>query len=942
MEMHRSPFLLRPLTLAMVGTLMASQPLRAGESLFAEAEQSCDSASDHNGPQCTEAPLILSATQHSSHPAKKAGTEKKASTSKSTAVVQSAANVRTQLDWVPESALTEAQRQALHQAEPWCTGTYIEPTRPGMNFRGDPDSAPIIAEADESSYESTIATLSGAVRIRQGYRQLESDKALLDRERNFGEFEGNIVFREPGSLIVGDEAESQLDTGYTKITKAQYVLHESHARGSASDITRNEDATLDLNDAIYTTCSPGDDGWALSGSRVTLDPATGYGTARNAVVRVQNVPVFYSPYLYFPIDDRRQSGFLTPGTIGYGNDRGAEIDLPYYWNIAPNYDATITPRIMTKRGFLLENEFRFLGEKGRGEIGASGLLGGDQQEKDNEYYKKDRWFVNTRYQRNFTDRWTAELDYADASDKDYLKDFGSDLNVSSSGPLNQRVTTRYDGGNDFTNWQLKLDAHKYKNMNRTSDDPYNKLPQIVLSGDWLATQRLNINYLADYTYFDRATDWNYVREQPRDGFPSGSGIMESVYNEGYGIQKAVGSRAYVETGVSYPMQSMWGFLKPSVNVRSVSYSLSNLNQDEVINDLNNSYLGQTFTKSDYTTSPTTTVPAFSVDSGLYFDRFTNLLGSDYTHTLEPRMKYLYAPYVDGQEFNPVFDTGAMSFNYSSLWQDNRFSGYDRLADANQLSLGITTRFIQDNGFERMRFGIGQTVYFKDRQVYIANNLGQANPNPDLPDEDLSAEDARLRRELQESTSPLASEFVYNFSRTMSLRQDVVWNTNENRLDNYALMYRYRPSNRKTFNMGFRYADHEDRFVKNRDGGYIEIGRDDDNNPIYQKTSNDLKASDISFSWPIPYTRHWSTLGRWQYDFTNKRNLEEMLGVEYASCCYHVRLFWRSYIESTDNMDYPKKRDGIYLQFILRGLGSLTGSSGKEYLQGITGYTIREK
>ena len=938
MEMHHLPFKLRALTLAIASVIIAGQPVskaRAENSLSADTEWSCEIASDDSGWQCSVVPLKQGAMKRAPRPVTSPVVSP---TSKTITAVSQPEGIRTQLDWVNKSKLSEARCQRLEREEPWCAGTYVEPTRPGKNFKGDPNSAPIIADANESTYQNSIATLLGAVKIRQGNRQLESDEAYLDNEKNFGEFKGNVVFREPGSLIVGDTAQSQLDTGRTEIDNARYVMHESHARGSAEVILRHEDATMELDDATYTTCPPGDKGWQLSGDSVTLDPSTGFGTARNAVVRVQDLPVFYSPYLYFPIDQRRQSGFLYPTKIGFNDEAGVEFGLPYYWNIAPNYDATFTPRVMTKRGFLLENEFRYLTEKDEGELGVAGLIGGDQLEDENRHYKKDRWFANARHRRQFNDRWMAELDYADASDKDYLEDFGSSLNYSGSNPLNQRVMTRYDGGNDYTNWQAKLDVHKKKNMNRTADDPYNKLPQIELRGNWQATEQVRVNYLADYTYFDRADDWNYVKEQPDPGFPDSSKIFESIYNEGYGIKKAVGSRAYFETGMSYPMYTSWGFLTPEVKVRSVNYSLSNLKQDEVMTDLRNSYVGQTFKDSDFTKTPSTTVPAFSLDSGLYFDRFTELFGTDYTHTLEPRMKYLYAPHVKGQEFNPIFDTGNMGFSYSSLWQDNRFSGYDRLADANQVSLGLTTRFIQDDGFERMRFGIGQIFHFDDRKVYIANNLGQAGKAPDQPDEDLIAKDARLRQELLDSTSPIASEFIYNFTRTMSLRQDFVWNSNENRIDNYALTYRYRPSERKTFNMGVRYADRVDRYKKDKDN---QIEKDPVTNaPIL--VNNDLKATDISFAWPIPYTRNWSAMGRWQYDITNKRNLEELFGVEYASCCYQVRLFWRSYVKSTDNIDYPKNRDGIYLQFVLRGLGSLTGSSGKEYLQGISGYTIREK
>ncbi|MGI9276884.1 MAG: LPS-assembly protein LptD [Endozoicomonas sp.] len=940
MEMHHLPFKPRALTLAIAAVMFTSQPLSRAQAQTttpgstSDSEWSCQVAPDGRGWQCSAVPVKEGTIPRAPRPASKVS---RPATDKTSAGVISAgttANVRRHLDWVPKEQLPERLKIQLEQEHPWCQGQYLEPPRPGRNFKGDPDSAPIIAESDESSYDQeSTASLTGNVQVRQGSRMLESDSATLNKTTNFAEFEGNVVFRETGVLMLGDRGEMIMDSGRVSLDNADYVTHESHTRGSAEKIVRNEDETMDLDGATYTSCPPGDEGWQLSAGSISLDPTTGFGTARDATVRIQGLPVFYSPYMYFPTDERRQSGFLYPTTIEVDSDSGLEFDLPYYWNIAPNYDATIAPRIISKRGFLLENEFRYLGQDHHGEIGVAGIIGKDELKKKNPYYDKDRWLVNLRHEQNFSPRWTAELDYADASDKNYLKDFNSSLNLSSSSPLNQRVGTHYIGGDDLNSWQFRIDAHKFKNMSRTSDDPYNKLPQLELSGNRMFGETLNVTYLADYTYFSRADDWRYVREEKID---SENDIYESTYDKGYGIKRAEGSRAYFEAGVNYPMMTTWGFLTPELKVRSVNYNLKNLDADEVISDLEGSY-GKPFKDSDFSDSPSTTVPAFSVDSGLFFDR---AFSSGLTQTLEPRMKYLYAPHVEDQEFNPIFDTGTRSFTYSSLWSDNRFNGYDRLADAHQISLGVTTRLIEEDGFERMRFGIGQIVYLEDRKVYIASSLGSADREDDW-DEDLNAEDQRRRDQLTDPVSPLASELIYNFNRTMSLRQDFAWNGNENRIDNYGITYRYQPDNRKTLNLGFRFRDQVERYIKDEDNHNIPVDPSDPSKG-YQTARNDLKQTDVSFAWPIPYTNNWTGLGRWQYDLTNKRNLEELAGVEYNSCCYQVRLFWRSWIEPDDNIDHPDRKSGVFLQFVLSGLGSITGTSGKEYLEGIKGYTIREK
>ncbi len=417
-------------------------------------------------------------------------------------------------DWQPIQEMSPE----LQADEPFHScGAYIEPDRPGKDYEGDSDLAPLKAWANESSYDQDeIAQFTGNVTIRQGSRQLESERAALDRQREHGQFQGGVVFRDKGVLLTGDKAEVFFDSGRTTLDNSSYVMHEQKARGTAGFIARERDQTLELTDATYTTCPPGDDGWQLSGDDVKLERESGIGTAKGAVVRVQGLPILYTPYISFAIDDRRKSGFLTP-TLSQGSDTGLDFSVPYYLNLAPNYDATLTPRYMTKRGFMLESEFRYLFGDSRGEWGFAGLLK-DQQERNNPYHERNRWLVNIRHLTNIASNWTVEVDYAKASDKKYLEDFSSKLSLSSSTLLNQRASTRYLGGDINHSWQFSIDAHQYQNLSLTSDDPYNKLPQIRLAGNWLAGSvlplgNLTVNYEADFTRFTRDTDWDFQFEQ---------------------------------------------------------------------------------------------------------------------------------------------------------------------------------------------------------------------------------------------------------------------------------------------------------------------------------------------------------------------------------------------------------------------------------------------
>ena len=912
MEINQLPFKPGTLALAIAAIIFAGQPVSV---VFAEeTEWDCDTTADGKW-DCR-------IVEKAPNPLKRAPV---AATENHTGLRGIAGKSAAAMDWVPLSKLTDEQRARLPY---YACGMYVEPPRPGINFRGNIDEAPIIAEADESNYdESELATLFGDVQVRQGYRQLKSDQATLDRQTNYGQYEGNVRLRDKGLLVTGESGDLQIDTGRASLENASYVMHESSIRGKASQAVHNEDGTLDLTNATYTTCSPGSAGWELSGQNVSIDNETGEGIARNAVIRVERVPVFYSPWVSFPIDDRRKSGFLYPA-FSQESDNGFDFILPYYWNIAPNYDATITPRNLSKRGFMLENEFRYLIGNTQGEIGVAGLAGNDKLKKDNPYYDQKRWLVNYRQESRLTSRWTAEIDYAKASDKNYLNDFSSGLRLSSASPLNQRVGTRYEGGDDNHTWQARLDAHQYQNMNRTGDDPYDRLPRLQLNGHWQAGEQLQAGYTADYTHFTRAQNWNYVRERVIDG------IKQSEYGDGFGIRQAHGQRLYLETGINYPLETTFGFLRPSFKVQHVQYQLSNLNKDDTITDLGQAYDG--FSDGDYTETPMTTVPVISLDSGLYFDRFIKTGSYSFTHTLEPRAKYLYSPYVKGQEMNPIFDTASLGFSYGSLWRDNRFSGYDRLGDAHQVSLGLTSRLIEDNGFERARFGVGQIIYLKDRQLWINPRAGLDDDEENWGD-NVQAEQERLRNEMTRRTSPLASEMVYNFSRTQSLRQDLTWDTRDGELDTYGLTYTLRPSSRKVLNAGYRYRNQVDRYLKNEDNQNIP---DPDNPGEFLKTNGDYNQVDLSFGWPV--YRNWSALGRWQYDFTNQRNLEILSGLEYNTCCYQIRALWRQWADEDDtNIDHAKTKSGIFLQFVFRGLGDISGSSINDYLDGIKGYAWDE-
>lgn len=804
------------------------------------------------------------------------------------------------LDWVPRDQLTNAQ---LAETGPFCTGTYVEPNRPGQFDTTPMSEAPTYVSARATRYEQEqeIATLAGEVVLRQGSIQAEADEANLYQTENRGELKGNVRLRNQGSLLVGDRAELFLDTGEAKVENAEYVMHTGMVRGSAQYAKREENTIIRLKDGTYTRCEPGNNDWYLQGNNVTLDPATGFGSATNVTLRVKGVPVFYTPYIHFPIDDRRQSGFLAP-SISSSSKTGISLVTPYYFNLAPNFDATLYPNYMTKRGLLMEGEFRYLTRNSEGQFGAAFLDDSNDDRKLQSEYEDQRWMYSWQHRTGLDSRWLAEVDYTDISDPYYFQDLSSNLNIDRPDHLNQRGTVTYRA----PSYTAQLNVHAYERATIADITPYERLPQLTLNGALpLQPGGLRFAYDTEFVSFQRSLrSGNFINE---DGNP------EQWYDDRLaGLTRAEGERLHLEPGVSLPLDWSWGFIKPSLKYAYTKYdvTLDNTGRSQVEN---------------FNGSPDRSVPILSVDSGLYFDRDTQWFGKDYRQTLEPRMFYLYVPEKD-QDDIPVFDTGETTFSYASLWRDNRFSGRDRIGDANQLSLGVTNRWIEPNGLERQTLSIGQTFYFRDRKVQL----------PNLAD----------RPESTSSVSPYALDYQYRHNRDWRFTSTFIWDPEDGSTRSGSAMFHYQPADnpRKIVNFGYRYRDDTVRF--DQATGQWTYGGDfgTPGAPDYIKDYYKINQHDISTIWPV--LPQWSVIARWQHDYSRNRTLEAFGGFEYDNCCWKVRLINRYWIDYDETSLNPSQNDepdnGIFLQIVLKGLGGVFGSSTETFLdQGIQGYRERE-
>ena len=709
-----------------------------------------------------------------------------------------------------------------------CSGRYIEPPFPEDD--GTPfNLKPIVANALEAQTELGQGTaLSGSVKIVQGSRSLFSNSATINKETGLINLTGGATYREPGLLFTGKSAQSNTSTKTTTLNDAQYVLYKNSIRGSVAQISRNEDKTISIDTGTYTQCPPTSDTWEISAKKIKIDQNKGFGWAENATLRLSGVPVLYVPYFRFPIDDRRQSGFLYP-SIRYTESEGLNIDTPYYFNIAANMDDTLTPRFFEKRGLQLENEFRYMNEYSTNTLNTSYLAG------DN-LTNKNRWLLGIRHTGAPAENWKSDINYLHVSDNDYFDDLGTKLGVSEVVHLNRSGSLTYYGNQ----WQTELLLQSYQ----TIDDnitPYRRLPQIQVSGTPALEQEwLEASYFAQLTQFDRDL----------------TGLT--------GSDRITGTRLHIEPELTTIFRNDSGYIKPGVKLWYSQYSLNNQ-----INGLND--------------SPSLSVPIISIDSGLFFERDFTLLDNNYQQTLEPRLFALYVPEHD-QSAMPDFDTTAYSFDYASLFRNNRFSGYDRIGDTKQLSLGLTSRLIDEKGREAVSASVGQAIYFEDRVVSLDNTTPTDNTS--------------------------------NYS-------DVATRVN------------WRPNQRMnvTFNANF---NHED--IRNTENNLAVRYQEDVNRLIslsYRFSEDIREQSTASFLWPV--SKNWSTLGVWQYDWMTSDNIDLAFGLEYESCCWKTRVITRQWLKDNDEKD-----TALYLQFVLKGLGSFGSSGDSDFIEKITGFEQREE
>ncbi len=706
-----------------------------------------------------------------------------------------------------------------------CPADRALPLRPQYEEPVDPGSIEIRADTTRIVKDS-LTEFAGNVEIIRDSRSISGDVVTYDHTNALFEVNGHATIWDAALTWQGEHALFNMESDVGRLNDGNYWLNQGRGRGYAETVEADRKANVSRLEGVdYTTCATDNPDWKFSAQTIRLDHDSGRGSATHALLKVRDVPVFYFPYINFPLDDKRKSGFLMP-TFGNSNESGFDVRIPYYFNIAPNQDATLTPRWLADRGVMLGGEYRYLTEDHDGEARFEYLP------SDNLANENARSYFSLQHKYQF-DRRRGQViaNIQNVSDAQYFEDFGRSLSVTSQRFLDRRIDLRYRRSRRFLLTGVVQSYQQVDDSQRSGRGPYKRLPQIQFRS-LLPLRHLTLTpqINAQTTYFDR------------DGSVSGG-------------------RVSVIPSIAYPFRKSYASITPKLSVHHTQYFLRNegtLNEHESI-----------------------TVPAASLDTKLFAERRLTMFGSSMLQTFEPRAFYLFIP-KDGQDDLPVFDTGTFDFSFRNLFRENRFTGRDRVGDANQLALAATTRLLSlESGREVFRASFGQIYYFEDREINLPGQFTQ-----------------------KDDVSDFIGEVATNIGRGWSARAIVQYDPNNSITERASYSVRYRPSGTGLVaNASYR----------------------------RRRAVTDVEQTDLSFRLPI--TNALNLLGRWNYSLESNRTLELVGGVEFDSCCWGARLVGRRFLRNTEG----EFDTGVFIQFEFKGLAGYGRGTSSFLRKSIPGY-----
>jgi LPS-assembly protein len=694
---------------------------------------------------------------------------------------------------------------------------------PGLPTQGDREASPAQVYGERfSSPDSNVFHLSGNAWLQRLDQLLRADSLTYNADTTAYDAEGHIRYPERGMLFPADRMTGTTTPEYGVADNVQYQLLTSRGNGVASRAIMLDQDRDKLHDVTYSTCDLHNRVWEIEAKTMTMDRDEGVGRAHDVTMRIKGVPFLWLPYMRFPIDDRRQTGFLYP-SFGKRSRAGFFVSIPFYWNIAPNYDATFTPVWYADRGNMLDSEFRYLTTTSTGAIDFNYM-------PDDKVADRNRWYLTfgnqTRLPWNLV--WTTGI--SRASDKAWFQDFGENLTTSTVILLGSSSYVTSSG--DW--WNAGAGADWYQIVTPGISDlaaPYRRLPRIYFNADRPITG-------------PGGPEWGINSEAVRFVKPDAIG----------------GDRFDFYPYLAWPLQGAAWFLRPELGLRYTAY---NLPQPVVRGD------------SDH---PTRTTPIFDVDAGLIFEREVQLFGQDYTQTLEPRVYYLRVPYRN-QDDLPRFDTQQLTFDFWQLFTTNSFSGADRQMNANNLSLALTTRFLDQNGVEKLSASIGQIRYFDPQKVTLSPN-GKA---------------------VDYSGSNYVANLTVSLSDNWRLTTSQQWNPNTDETDVSTVGLQRRLWGDGIVNFEYRYR------------------------------RNLLEQASMTAE--VPVGAAWKLVGGYTYSTREKRPIDAFAGIEWDSCCTAIQVLGRHYVYDTKG-DF---NNAIMFQIQFKGVGSYGQRTGSFLQSAILGY-----
>jgi LPS-assembly protein len=658
--------------------------------------------------------------------------------------------------------------------------------------------------------QSGISRLSGSVRVSRNGRQFSADTVNYDDRDRRVRIDTQSLYRDERIVIKSQRADFDLNADTGVFEDSEFTILPLAARGTAERIEVARAGTAQMSKLSYTSCAPGSEAWLLTADRLQLDNNEGVGYAHDALLRFQDVPILWVPYFRFPIDGQRHSGFLPP-TIGETNKTGFDFKIPFYLNLASNYDATLIPRVMSERGAQIDGRLRYLGERSEGSFYGE-YLPNDQK------VDRSRSFVNFNHEGLINQRLSLETHYAEVSDRQYFEDLGGSIDQTSTPYLPRGASLTYQAPTTYTIQALVQSYQPISSTLTPDGDPYKRLPQIRLDA---LTKR---SYLGTHAGIDGEFT-NFVREN-----------------------SVQGQRFVAQPYLRWEQDRNAWFASSQADLSYTAYRLSNV-------------------APGIPEEPRRTLPILSAEGGLRFER---VLADGRLQTLEPHLFYLFVPYRN-QDPLPLFDTGLPDFDFPELFARNRYTGEDRISDANQLTSALSTRLIDPaSGLVRLTASVGEIYRFSAPRVDLP---GAAQPST--------------------GTSDYLATADYQISRRWAAAATAEWTPEFDRISRSAFALRYRDPDAGAL------------------GQRVDLA--------YRYRQGLLEQADLGLSQPI--SDAWRVATRLQYSLRDSRSLNSFVGAEYQTCCWAIQATYRRYLSNFQG----QFSNGFYLQFELKGLGHLGNS-----------------